>query len=312
MKIRAVIVNWNGHDQIVRAIEALRASDLPVGGEMEIVVVDNGSTDGSLLWLRQAHTSHALHLVELGLNRGFARACNAGAHDYEGDLLLFLNPDTRIEPDAMRRAMAVFEGDDSDMIGSVGIQSVGDGNQVQRTCTRFPKALNFINDALGLSAIFPKVFPGLLRDDIDHSKSKIVDHVIGAFYMTRNQLFRQLGGFDERFFVYLEDLDFSRRANQSGHVCFFLADATMYHKGGGISEKMKDRRQFYALRSRILYAFKHFTSCSAWCVALATLMVEPVPRLLRALLRRSAAEARDAMRAFGMLYRDLPGIFSSR
>lgn len=310
-RVRIVIVNWNGGDQLVLAVNAVCASRLTAGVAIEVTVVDNGSLDNSLSWLRQEDVAGTLALIELGKNTGFAHACNVGASDFSGEFLLFLNPDTRVEPDSIQQAIAVFEDDAAGAIGIVGIQSIGDGDQIQQTCARFPSARHFLNEALGFASLAPRWFPGLHRRDFDHAGSRVVDHVIGAFYLVRTKLFRRLGGFDERFFVYLEDLDFSRRAKDAGCSCFFLADARMYHKGGGASETVKDRRLFYSLRSRIFYVFKHLSLPSAWLVTIATLGVEPFPRLVRGLLRGSAEEVRNTARAFGMLYRALPKILAA-
>lgn len=309
--VRVVIVNWNGGDQLVRAIHAVRASQFPAGNGIEITVVDNGSLDGSVGWLRQECVAGTLRLVELGTNAGFASACNRGASDFSGEFLLFLNPDTRVEPDSIRRAVEVFVADTDKTIGIVGIQSIGDDANVQRTCARIPRLWHFVNEALGLASLAPQIFPGLHRLDFDHAESRAVAHVIGAFYLVRTDLFRFLNGFDERFFVYLEDLDFSLRAKRAGYSCYFLADAWMYHKGGGISGKVKDRRLFYSLRSRILYAFKHLGRPSAWVVTIATVVIEPFPRLLRGVLRGSGEEVRNTARAFAMLYRALPKILAA-
>jgi GT2 family glycosyltransferase len=305
------VVNWNGGDQLVQATQALRASRLTEENAIELTVVDNGSVDSSLSWLRREDSEGKLRLIELGKNMGFAHASNVGALNFDGEFLLFLNPDTRVAPDSVQRAITVIKRDTAGTIGIVGIQSYGDDDHIQKTCARFPTAWNFINEALGFAALGPSIFPGLRREDFDHARSEVVDHVIGAFYLVRAEVFRRLGGFDERFFVYLEDLDFSLRARQAGYSCFFLADARMYHKGGGVSEKVKDRRLYYSLQSRILFAFKHLTPPLAWLVTIVTLGIEPLPRLLRALLRGSANEMKNTGRAYLMLFKALPKILGA-
>jgi GT2 family glycosyltransferase len=113
---------------------------------------------------------------------------------------------------------------------------------------------------------------------------------MGAFFLVRRALFERLLGFDERYFVYYEDLDFSFRALQGGWSSYFLSTARAVHRGGGCSEHVKAARLFYSLRSRILYAYKHFPSANATGVLLATLLFEPVARLGRAVIRGSVAE----------------------
>ena len=94
---------------------------------------------------------------------------------------------------------------------------------------------------LGLSRLSPH-FPGLFMRDWAHGDSRPVDHVMGAFTLMRRSLFDSLLGFDERFFMYLEDLDFSLRAGRAGWRSFYLAEARVYHKSGGTSEQIKGRR----------------------------------------------------------------------
>ena len=139
----------------------------------------------------------------------------------------------------------------------------------------------------------------------DHAVSRDVDHVIGAFFLVRRRLFESLGGFDERFFMYLEDLDFSLRARQAGWRSTYLVDARAEHTGGGTSAQVKTARLFYALRSRRLYVRKHFAPLPAASLMAGTLLLEPFPRMARALARASISEARETMGAFAMLWRDL-------
>jgi GT2 family glycosyltransferase len=144
---------------------------------------------------------------------------------------------------------------------------------------------------------------GYFMHEWDHRKTRRVDHVIGAFFLVRRELFVDLHGFDERFFVYLEDLDFSFRAHKAGWCTVFLAEAQAFHAGGGTSQQVKARRLFYSLRSRLLYAFKHFSRPGAVGVLLTTLLVEPVSRSLLALLRRSMTNLRETWMAYGLLWR---------
>ena len=191
-------------------------------------------------------------------------------------------------------------------VGICGVKLVGEDGKIQRGCTRFPGWLHMVSIAAGASALFPSLFPSHFMSEFDHEKNRAVDHVIGAFFCVRRELFEDLGGFDERFFVYLEDLDFSLRARKTGRTTYYLADAAAFHKGGGTSEQVKAHRLFYSLRSRLLYAFKHFKRYQAWSISAMTLLLEPFPRLLRAVIRRSFSEARDTLRGYAMLWRDAP------
>ena len=146
-------------------------------------------------------------------------------------------------------------------------------------------------------------------EDWSHLESKEVDHVIGAYYFVRRELFEKLGGLDERFFVYLEDLDFSIRAKKAGFASYYLASTTAFHKGGGSSEQVKSARLFYSLRSRLLYAFKHFGFFSASLVLFATLLVEPITRVVFGFSQRSLAAVSETLSAYWQLWGALPSIF---
>lgn len=302
-KVHIVIVNWNSGEWLRRCVASI--ADHGSGLVDRVVVVDNGSIDGSA---EVDSCSSPPDLVAAGGNLGFGRASNLGARGAAAPYLLFLNPDAALCEGTLRHALAYMEGPEAAGVAVCGVKLVDEHGVTQRHCARFPTLRTFLGRATGLGRLFPRLFPPLLMEDFDHLESRRVDHVIGAFYLVRRELFENLGGFDERFFVYLEDLDLSLRVREAGWQVHYLAEAIAFHKGGGTSEQVKARRLFYSLRSRILYAFKHFRRRQAWTVALATLLVEPLPRLIRALARLSPREAGDTLRAFFLLWRDFPSL----
>lgn len=302
-KVHIAIVNWNSGEWLRRCVASI--ADHGSGLVDRVVVVDNGSSDGST---ELGQYPGPLDVVAAGANLGFARASNLGTRGATAPYLLFLNPDAALSENSLGRALAFMESAEAARVAVCGIRLVEEDGGTQRHCARFPSMRTFLGSATGLGGLFPRLFPPLLMEDFDHLESRRVDHVIGAFYLVRRELFESLGGFDERFFVYLEDLDLSLRVREAGWQVHYLAEAIAFHKGGGTSEQIKARRLFYSLRSRILYAFKHFRRRQAWTVALATLLVEPLPRLIRALARLSPRELADTVRAFFWLWRDFPSL----
>jgi GT2 family glycosyltransferase len=288
-KVQIVIVNWNAGAWLGQCLESVAAH----GGAVveRIVVVDNGSTDGSA----DLPARPGLEVIRTGENLGFAKACNLGAKGATAEYLLFLNPDAAIGPETLATAIGFMESDAAKKVAVCGIRLIDEHGEVQRQVTDFPKP----------SSIFTL---RTMLADFDHLHSRLVEHVAGAFYLMRRRVFEQLNGFDESFFVYLEDLDLSLRTHQLGWSVYYLAEASSFHKGGGTSEQVKARRLFYALRSRLIYAFKHFRRHQAWMVTATTLFVEPLARLGRGILRRSGRELGETMRAYGLLWRDLPNI----
>ena len=140
----------------------------------------------------------------------------------------------------------------------------------------------------------------------DHTSSQDVDHVMGAFYLIRTPLFQQLHGFDERFFVYLEDLDLSWRVREAGHEIHFLSEVQAFHKGGGSSERVKAARLFYSLRSRNLFGFKHFHWFAATLLMAGTLVIEPFARIALAIAKRSPGGVKETLAGYAALWSAWP------
>lgn len=303
-----VIVNWNSGRQLEECLESIRRASVASLCLRSVVVVDNGSSDGSVK--DGVASGLPLRLLVNRENRGFAAACNQGARGCTSDLLLFLNPDAALLPDSLAGPVTFITGPDAADIGIVGVRLVGENGAVATSCARFPSAATFVAEALGLSRLFPRSVRGLFMTDFDHSSRAIVDHVSGAFYLIRRTLFEELGGFDERFFVYLEDLDLSFRARGAGWLTLFAPEWTVMHRGGGVSRAVPAARLFYALRSRLLYAFKHLPRARAWLVVVATLGVEPAVRTFRSLARGRLAELTSTVEAYGRLLPEIRRLVS--
>jgi GT2 family glycosyltransferase len=297
-----VTVNWNAGHQLTECLEALSGSSQVSFNFGSIVVVDNASTDDSLAAAEAAAISLKVTFLRNAQNMGFAVACNQGARESMADYVLFLNPDAVVFVDSISTSIAFLEKPESKHIGIVGIPLVDDSNLPVRNSCRFPTPQMFFRELLGLHYLFPSRFPGHVQLEWAHDESRKVDHVIGAFYLVRRCVFDALHGFDERFFVYKEDLDFSLRANKAGWESYFLADTRAYHRGGGSSEQIKAKRLFYGLRSRVQYGFKHFGYPAACGLLLATLFLEPAARIVRALLKRSSEALWETLCGIGCLW----------
>lgn len=305
-KIDVVIVNWNSGDQVLQCVSSINQSgdsDL-----VKIMVVDNGSTDGSeelLLPLAE------VELIQAGRNLGFGKACNLGAGRGSAKYILFLNPDAAIFPSSLRSVISYMERPDKQDVGVCGVQLKDEHGEVSRSCTRFPTVPGFLAHTIGLDHFFPKL--GHFMREWDHTNDRSVDHVIGAFYLIRREIFDQLQGFDERFFVYLEDLDLSRRVKSEGWRIEFLSYIQAFHKGGGTSDQVKARRLFYSQRSKIIYSYKHFGFIGATSVLLSTLLLEPLSRSAISILRGSLSSIKETWVAYGLLLSWLPGwLFKGR
>ncbi|MDA8089050.1 MAG: glycosyltransferase family 2 protein [Nitrospiraceae bacterium] len=282
-----VIVNWNTKGQLRECLESIAAADLKDFELRRVVVVDNGSTDNSATDIQGIELP--LKVIHNAVNLGFAAACNQGALEAEADYLLFLNPDTRLYRDSLWRPVAFMQRPENERIGIVGVQLEDESGNVSITCARFPSVSMYISKMTGLNVLLPRMFPSYMMTEWDYTENRVVEQVIGAFFLIRRPLFEELGRFDERFFVYFEEVDISYRAAMRGWNTYYLADVRAFHRGQGSSHQVQGLRLFYSLRSRILYGLKHFGGFSAFLLIIATIGIEPAPRIIISLIRKSSA-----------------------
>jgi hypothetical protein len=300
-----VIVNWNTGPQLRDCLQSISlASPASVLRLRQCVVVDNASVDGSADGLEGLPLP--ITVIKNHENKGFAYACNQGAELGAAGYLLFLNPDIRLFPDSLTKALLFLQKAQSRRVGILGIQLVDHNGVVQRNVSRFLTPKSLFYQMLGLDRLWPRHFPPHFRTDWDHQESREVDQVPGAFYLVRRKVFEELKGFDERFFMYFEDLDFAYWAKQAGWKSYYLADARAFHYGGGASDQVKAKRLSYVLNSRVLYVAKHFGVPSALRILMASLLVEFWVRLGWSLANLSGQNFMEALRAYRMFVKTLP------
>jgi GT2 family glycosyltransferase len=300
-----VIVNWNAGKYLQKCITSLQSVHaLDRGLIRTVTIVDNASSDDSLNL--NNITDLSLRVIKNPTNLGFAVACNQGARDSIAPYILFLNPDAAVSIDTLRATVEYMRDPDHQKVGICGVKLIGDDGKTAASCSRFPSLRIYLADALGLAHFLPQYFEHQTMLEWPHDETRYVDQVMGAYFCIRAPLYHQLGGFDERFFVYSEEVDLSYRAYRSGYSSIFLSHVAAYHRGCVSSEQVKAKRLFYYLRSRMLYAFKHFNPASALIFAFATLCLEPVSRLVYALAHRSPRGVLETMKGFGYLWAWVP------
>lgn len=300
-----VIVNWNSGPLLSRCVTSIQAYHLNL--VENVVIVDNSSTDESLEFVERAGEEPVpTLLIKNSVNRGFAAACNQGAALAQSDYLLFLNPDAELMPESLHGPLSYIREPCHSDVGIVGIQLESEDGTVARSCARFPTPARFMAYSVGISNIPAFRSFGVAMTDWAHDVTMSVDHIMGAFFLIRHSVFRAANGFDERFFVYFEDVDLSARVSQLGYRSVYLAESRARHIGGGSSRKIKARRLYYSIQSRILYGSKHFGLVGRILAATVTLTVEPIVRLIVAALKGSGEDVRNTLSAFQMVYTSLP------
>jgi GT2 family glycosyltransferase len=305
-RLDVAIVNWNSGDLLRGCIGALAGST--IASQVCVIVADNGSSDGSCDDLARANLR--IEVIRNPGNRGFGAASNQAAARGRAPFLLILNPDTRVGPDTLERVMAYLEAPDHASVGIVGVRLTDDEGCTQRTCARAPTYSRLLVQAAGIDRLLRPVLPPHFMTEWDHADTRPVDQVMGAFLLIRRSLFERLGGFDERFFVYYEDVDLCVRAAEAGADIVHFAGASAWHKGGGTTDGVRDRRLFYFLRSQVQYAGKHFGKGPAFAVLAASILGNIPARVIRALASFSLRDARQALRGGTLLLAAVPQVVS--
>jgi hypothetical protein len=225
-ELTAVVLNWRTPGLSVRAVRALRADGVPA---QRIVVVDNASADGSVEHLHRELPGTSI--LTLDENIGFGRANNAGA-----DLLpsqgayLLVNSDAFVHvPGSVARLLAALE---DPAVGIAVPRLRNEDLTLQPTVVPFSSPLPELVRASGLSRYVPNRLQPRLGTHWDHSHSRPIQSAIGPVLLVRALAWEQLGGFDERIFMYAEDLDLFRRADRLGWQSRFVAEAEFVHLGG--------------------------------------------------------------------------------
>jgi len=299
LPISIVIVNWNAGSQLAEAVTSIALHHCNL--VESVIIIDNASSDDSL---DQAEALTDLPfkmlIIRNTANCGFAKACNQGARLSKCKYLLFLNPDAALHANTLPKVCEFMQDTVNSNVGICGVQLLDEAGQIWRSCSRFPSACSFIAKSLGLTTLVPKL--DHVMSEWDHSETRQVNHLIGAFYFVRLDLFQALGGFDERFFVYLEDLDFSWRSKQAGWSSTYLASVQAFHAGGGTSDQIKARRLFFSLQSRLLYAKKHFPILGSLANLVATMFLEPISRCALAFFHLSWSGIKETCIAYYMLW----------
>lgn len=258
MKLSVIIVNYN-HKYFPRmAVEALEKSkvDFP----FEIIVVDNASHDEeSMGFLETAHAEKRIVLIKSPQNVGFGRGNNLGVELAKGKYIFFHNPDVTVLEDSLQKMVDYLEHHHD--IGILGPKLMYSSGKIQESCRRNMTwgDLIFKRTFLGKLPFFKHRVKKYLMEDFDHNKTQDVDLITGAAIMMPKTVYDKVGGFDPRYFLFMEDFDLCRMVKKAGFRVVYYPDSTMmhYHKrlSGGSFFKMLTKKVFWL---HVSSALKYF------------------------------------------------------
>ena len=243
--ISVVVVNYNCKRWLGHFFPSLRAQT--IFDCVEIIIVDNTSKDGSaeICEKEMATWSNGVFL-QTGGNYGFGGGSNRGAKIARGKYLFFLNPDVWLEPDCLEELVRHTEGNEIKVAG--------------------PRVLDYDSDNVqvkGASGF--DLFGGMVPARLDNVKESITLFAVGTFFFVNREFFQKLGGFDEEFFLYNEEMDLSWRAWMAGESIRLISSAHIHHQGASSGARVMENRtnetkRFYANRNQLLVIFKNAQS----------------------------------------------------
>jgi O-antigen biosynthesis protein len=260
LQLSVIIVNYNVKYFLEQCLYSVQKACLHI--HAEIIVTDNNSTDGSREYLEQNFPS--VNFIWNTGNTGFAKANNQALEKAKGDFILFLNPDTILSEDSIEKCLHFFTTNQN--IGAIGIHMIdGSGNFLKESKRAFPSPLTSLFKLSGLSSLFPRsgTFAKYHLGHLSEKENHEVDVLAGAFMMIPKKVLDEIGNFDERFFMYGEDVDLSYRIQKAGYKNYYFAESTIIHFKGESTKRgsLNYVRFFYKAMS--LFVKKHYSGSKA-------------------------------------------------
>ena len=230
MKISIVIVSYNVKDFICQCIRSIYKSNLSKS-DYEIIVIDNDSHDDTISVIKEEFQE--VVIIENANNEGFSKAVNQGFNISKGDNICIINPDVIIKDDTLLKLLNKIEQNDE--IGAIGPRIINTNGTIQHSCKRsFPTPLNSLFRLFKLDKLFPKskIFGKYNLTYLDIDKEHEVDVLSGAFMFIPRKIFKLINGFDERFFMFGEDIDLCHKIKDLGYKIIYSPITEIIHYKG--------------------------------------------------------------------------------
>jgi N-acetylglucosaminyl-diphospho-decaprenol L-rhamnosyltransferase len=246
LAVDVVVVSYNSRAHLHECVAPLAGAP-----GVNVFVVDSASSDDCL----QTISDLPVTTIPLTVNRGFGHGCNVGWRRGEAPLVLFLNPDGILEPDALTRLAGAF--DDGPEVGLAAPRIIDADGSLDHSLRQFPRLRTTYAQALFLHRIFPHArwTDEVIRDPRVYEVPGTAEWVSGACMLVRRDVLERLGGFDDDFFLYSEDIDICRRIHDLGFDVRYEPSAVAVHEGGASAPRTELLPVLAA--SRIIYARKH-------------------------------------------------------
>ncbi len=291
-EVSICIVSWNTRDYLDACLQSIRDAPDPV--TREVIVVDNASSDDSAGMVRARYPD--VTLIANEDNAGYATANNQAIAAARGEHVLLLNPDIIVHPGALNALLSVLR--EQPRAGAVAPRLLLPDGSVQASCRSFPGPDVILYEALGLSRLFPhsRAFGKYRMTWWDYDDERQVEQPMASALMLRGEALREVGGMDEDFPIFFNDVDLCWRLREAGWEIWFTPRATMDHVGGAATSQVRRRMLIESHKSFVRFYRKHYRGrLPFWqyAAAIALLKLGHLTRLavhdIRGLLRRGSA-----------------------
>jgi hypothetical protein len=244
--VAVVILNWNGR----KHLETYLPSVVKNSTNATVYLADNASTDDSIAFTKENYPSIQFIINES--NGGFAKGYNDALNNLKEDYFILLNSDVEVTPNWITPVIEKMESTENVCIAQPKIKSY-----LKKDEFEYAGAAGGFIDVLGYPFCQGRIFDFLEKDKGQYNISREIFWATGACMFVKASLFKQLGGFDERYFAHMEEIDLCWRAKNLGYSVYYVAESTVYHLGGGTMKNTNPRKTFLNFRNSLVTLYKN-------------------------------------------------------
>lgn len=293
-KVAVVILNYNGQ----KFLETFLPSVIEHADGYEIIIADNASTDGSLAYLKNHHST--LKTIQLPTNQGFAGGYNNALKEVEAEYYVLLNSDVEVSANWTKPIIDLMDTDKSIAAYQPKIRSYH-----QKTHFEYAGAAGGYIDWLGYPFCRGRVFDSYEEDKGQYDDTQEIFWATGACMFVRADVFHQLGGFDAHFFAHMEEIDLCWRMKNAGYKIMYASASTVYHVGGGTLHKSNPRKTFLNYRNGLAMLYKNIPADKLFSTILLRLVLDGISGI-KLLVDGSFADFLAVIKAHFAFYAMIP------
>lgn len=267
--ISIVLLNWNGRHFLEKFLPGI----VQYSSGCEIVVADNHSSDGSIEYVQKKFPQ--VRLIQFNENFGFCKGYNKALKQVDADYYILLNTDVEVTPGWIEPVIFLMESDNSIAVCQPKILSWHN-----RISFEYAGAAGGFIDVLGYPFCRGRILNEIEEDKGQYNDDRLIFWASGACFFIRSSLFHRYGGFDERFFAHMEEIDLCWRLINGGYKIFFCGKSSVYHVGGGTLPQGNTKKTYLNFRNNLLMLSNNLRGYELWWKIIARLFFDYISFLI--------------------------------